>query len=249
MNSFKTFQKTIFFLILSLLIFTLGTQAANAYRFEHFERKISKVQNSEERREAVRKKIMKIRTALKERRESMMSGDYDSLKRKARYKKMRAKLKQFRKRLKKHRKMQPEEPTIVVHSLEFWQQEFETRCPSPEELDGIHLGFNFLINDCNLANNILNFQDVFGNTHADNAVYKLAAQMLAAKLSIQLEGKLICGQAENALIVSDDWMLDILFDATELHDDDEFVIEQVTELGNILEQYNQGELCDGAKDL
>jgi len=111
------------------------------------------------------------------------------------------------------------------------------------DIGALHLGAG----DCEIAVEILSKSDIStGKLMASDAAYNLAAQLLAAKLNLSA-GAEYCQAVYDAVDDADALLLSINFDGTGgyLRPNKKELYNYGNQLAYILDQYNQGNLCDG----
>ena len=107
---------------------------------------------------------------------------------------------------------------------------------------GIVLG-SFPVETCQAAVNLLQGRDVDGQEMADDVVYALVAQLLAAELNIGA-GAEICPAVLDAAIAAEKLLVELSFDGIGAYlDSQDPRNSRVLDLVNTLSRYNSGNLC------
>ncbi len=98
--------------------------------------------------------------------------------------------------------------------------------------------------DCELAVDLLDKRDVTGKKRANDAAYKLAAQLLAAQLNLSA-GAETCAEVVDTVNAAQGLLAGIGFDGNGgyLRAKDGQPYHDAVALADVLDGYNQGDLC------
>lgn len=106
---------------------------------------------------------------------------------------------------------------------------------------GVMIGSLF-VDTCDEAVHLLSKEDLDGNGRADDAAYRLAAQLLGALLNKQA-GAVVCSEADRAITEGLGILGDIGFDGTGPTGASPEQNSRMSHLAEVLDRYNNGRLC------